>query len=343
MITVVIAVLHFLLCMAGCVFLYLFYHAYAGVILLAVVGSMPLYYFISCYFVGKYTQIFAGIKQESVAKQHEIHIQLQVKNRTFFSSDRVELKVCVENAFYKNLERMTVTVPSTARETREVEFVVTSKYSGLITVRVESARVLGLTRMFTKKIALENCSADVIVMPDDTQVELHLEGISEGEGEQQEVQYKKGSDVSEISEIREYVPGDKLQMVHWKLSTKMDKMMVKEYSMPYTNELLLIPEMYYDEGHPEYLDEVIDTLYSAANQMLHERRVFYIGWLQPGSMEITMGRIESELDITKSISQLFYQELWKNKNDARDFLEHIGRYDGKSILYVGKAVVECLS
>ena len=38
---------------------------------------------------------------------------------------------------------------------------------------------------------------------------------------------KKGYDFSEVTGIREYIPGDKLQNIHWKLSAKKDILMVR--------------------------------------------------------------------------------------------------------------------
>ena len=41
------------------------------------------------------------------------------------------------------------------------------------------------------------------------------------------MQDKKGTDMSEIFELREYVPGDNIKAIHWKLSNKIDKPIVR--------------------------------------------------------------------------------------------------------------------
>lgn len=41
------------------------------------------------------------------------------------------------------------------------------------------------------------------------------------------MQDKKGSDMSEIFELREYTPGDNVKSIHWKLSNKIDKPIVR--------------------------------------------------------------------------------------------------------------------
>ena len=49
--------------------------------------------------------------------------------------------------------------------------------------------------------------------------------------------YKKGDDPSEIFDIREYADGDKIQRIHWKLSSKTGDLMVKEGSLPLMKEI----------------------------------------------------------------------------------------------------------
>ncbi len=42
--------------------------------------------------------------------------------------------------------------------------------------------------------------------------------------------YQKGNDTSEVFDLREYAEGDELKSIHWKLTSKMDRLIVREYS-----------------------------------------------------------------------------------------------------------------
>lgn len=46
-----------------------------------------------------------------------------------------------------------------------------------------------------------------------------MTAVSQGMNEAEESR-KKGHDFSEVVDVREYQPGDKLQNIHWKLSAK---------------------------------------------------------------------------------------------------------------------------
>lgn len=82
---------------------------------------------------------------------------------------------------------------------------------------------------------------------------LHLEiglmkgknGIPEQEGI---LQNRKGTDRSEVFDTRDYIPGDDLRSIHWKLSGKMDKLLVRESSDPSHYDLLLLPDVGRKQG-----------------------------------------------------------------------------------------------
>ena len=54
---------------------------------------------------------------------------------------------------------------------------------------------------------------------------------------------KKGQDISEVSGLREYVPGDSMNSIHWKLSGKLDELIVREFGQPSNYNTLILYEM----------------------------------------------------------------------------------------------------
>lgn len=43
---------------------------------------------------------------------------------------------------------------------------------------------------------------------------------------------RRGSDLTEPFRLREYAPGDSLRQIHWKLSSKLDRLVIREPGMP---------------------------------------------------------------------------------------------------------------
>ena len=320
----------------------LFYHNYAMLILLIIMALLPVFSNICAYIVSKKVNVRLEIDQISVAKDYDIHLKIKIDNPTILSSDNVVLKIKVYNAFYNNDEIFTMTVPASAKEIRQIDWKFRSKYCGRIIASLEAVKVKDLFKVFTFNSCAKS-EAEIIVMPDSIAVNNSFNMLSEGEGEQNEVQYRKGSDVSEISEIREYIPGDKLQSIHWKLSAKQDKMMVKEYGMPFTNEFIIVPELYFDGENPQVLDNIFDNMYSIAVSFLENRRQFYLGWLNVLDEEIIYQKVETDIDIAIIFKQLFYAKLQNQPEQTKNLVTSLGRIDGKSVVYIGKAVAKCFS
>ena len=56
-------------------------------------------------------------------------------------------------------------------------------------------------------------------------------------------QTRKGSDVSEVFGLRGYVEGDPLGSIHWKLSSKVDELVVREFGYPSNYNVLILYDM----------------------------------------------------------------------------------------------------
>ncbi len=51
-----------------------------------------------------------------------------------------------------------------------------------------------------------------------------------------------GDDPGETYDIREYQPGDSIRQIHWKLSGKLDDIMIREKSFPVDDTVLILAE-----------------------------------------------------------------------------------------------------
>jgi len=57
------------------------------------------------------------------------------------------------------------------------------------------------------------------------------------------LQNRKGTDYSEIFDLRDYRSGDDVRAIHWKLSGKLDRLVVKEASDPTRYQVVLMPDL----------------------------------------------------------------------------------------------------
>lgn len=98
--------------------------------------------------------------------------------------------------------------------------------------------LLGLCQMSIEAPASVFCT----VYPRQVELEVDVSGDSrvlnqEGMGDLNQ----KGTDASEMFDIREYRAGDDIRRVHWKLSSKSDELILRESSEPAHCNMILIP------------------------------------------------------------------------------------------------------
>ena len=66
-----------------------------------------------------------------------------------------------------------------------------------------------------------------------------------------------GEDTGETFQVREYEAGDSMKQIHWKLSARLNDLVVREPGYPVTRSVLVFLETGYEGSFPdpEYLDQ----------------------------------------------------------------------------------------
>lgn len=110
---------------------------------------------------------------------------------------------------------------------------------------------------------------------------------------------KHGGGYAEIHEMRLYQPGDNLRQIHWKLSAKVGKLMVRQPMESAQNRFLLTMEL---RGDPETLSKKLGQLlwmsrHLAGNGMAHEIRCL------TGGGTVCFG-VQMEADADRAVDQL---------------------------------------
>lgn len=79
------------------------------------------------------------------------------------------------------------------------------------------------------------------VYPKLPDIQLHAQKLLTAEfGGQNYDRTRKGNDNSEVFQVRDYEEGDSLSAAHWKLSAKMDNIIIREWSRPNNFRLLIL-------------------------------------------------------------------------------------------------------
>lgn len=114
----------------------------------------------------------------------------------------------------------------------------------------------------------------------------------------------RGSVAGDMTGIREYVPGDPVRNIHWKLSEKTDRMLVKELGVPAADRLLLILDSAAEIAQDPVALNTVATVFAS---LIHSLRlndfIFSIAWTDPLTGEAVIRRIENEEDETSAADE----------------------------------------
>ena len=102
------------------------------------------------------------------------------------------------------------------------------RYRGSYMIGITNMYIYDLFRMVRYRIDTE-LFHEIFVMP--RRMVLNRYTATDAESELTDtVSRHAGSDNTEINDIRDYIPGDGMRSVHWKLSSKKDDLLVKEFA-----------------------------------------------------------------------------------------------------------------
>ena len=119
----------------------------------------------------------------------------------------------------------------------------------------------------------------IVVMPDTFPVEVEsILSYSDLDDCTEYAPDKKGNDRSETLQIREYVPGDSIQQIHWKLSSKLDKLIVRDPSEPADHEMMVFLDHSGRMPKPAEADAMMEAVVSVCQGLTEAGQPFRLAW-----------------------------------------------------------------
>lgn len=84
---------------------------------------------------------------------------------------------------------------------------------------------------------------------------------------QEYAQDRRGLDRTEVYQIREYVPGDSLSQIHWKLTSKRETLLVREPACPVEQSLLFLVDRTWGTLEPSQADTLMEAAASISQAL----------------------------------------------------------------------------
>lgn len=184
---------------------------------------------------------------------------------------------------------------------------VTSDYCGKINFFIKEIKIFDFCSLFKIRINC-HCQEKVIVMPklyeqSHNRQRSYNAYFSDSDEYSQE---KPGDDPSEVFELRNYADGDNLNKIHWKLSSKGEDLIVKEYSLPMTKTEVILVELWAESSEEgrKNIDCIYQTAYAAGNYLCKNGVPFELAYFDKAVNKLKIITIDNFLDLQTAIMDI---------------------------------------
>lgn len=280
------------------------------------------------------TRVSISLESDVAYVNEEFNILLEVENRSYIPITLLSVwltHTSTKDISKKKKERVYITVP--ARTKRIVEKKLIFKHCMSADIYLNRYVVYDYLSFwgFKKKIKTH---VPVSIIPQIREYNGCTDMIRENEdlSSDRYSQVKPGGDPAEVFGIKEYVLGDKIRNIHWKLSSKMDKLMVKQLSLPINDTLSLIIDIdtFTDKNKMNVADECLESFFAFAFKLIEANYAFkvfsYNGEFisefidNPDALIMVMGRIVKYSKTETGISAIDY--FMEENNKDRRFITY---------------------
>ncbi len=235
---------------------------------------------------------------------------LTAKNPSFFPFLNSELSFRFQNMYFPDSPKNTIALPLEARKTQTLRFPFTVSQPGMLLFSLETIKLTDYLHFYTfcKDI---NRELQIPVLPKETPVSF-IPAPTHTESEDSEFYDPAGAPSTDIREVREYIPGDRMQDMHWKLSARMDDLLVKQFERSFDDSLLFLPELYKKE-----LADTLQTLFAISMKLIRQKEVFRIALFHTDTMEFSQAVIHDPEELLQAFLILYYQKPYDTPDLAR--------------------------
>lgn len=242
------------------------------VLILIPLGSIPVNLYL------RKRLIVTAETEVSLRKGDEGYITVTIHNPTVFPVLRLCCNVTVHNQLTREDSSLRISTYAMAGRTVKSNLRAASRYCGRIRVGIGRAVLYDCFGLIG--IPLEvSYAAHMTVQPETFETKVVLLP-NPGSNDDSEVysQERPGSDLSETYQIREYVPGDSPKQIHWKLSNKYDKIIVRDPGLPITRNVLVFWERTGESSDPARIDAQAEVVISLCRSLMDSGIQFTMGW-----------------------------------------------------------------
>lgn len=181
------------------------------------------------------------ISASSVEKNTPVKVASLISNNSPIPFPFVEVELLLPDTFGAKCITHKLIVSLTPLDGCEIPKIVSFAFRGEYQVGLSKLIVSDPLGMASLSITCEH-TASVLVLP--RRLELKDENFNpESELSPQNPIRSRGADLTEATDVRVYLPGDRMRSIHWKLSSKSEELIVRDYSQNIGNTVCILCDL----------------------------------------------------------------------------------------------------
>lgn len=297
-----------ILLLAACSSLFLMRDVFSVIGVILVVAFPILTYIIASFSAHKLSVTVEPPYYVVVAKSPVI-LKVTICNKTYFPINCVSFQLTSQNSFAIDGVKASSQVVSAQvmpREMVELNVTVMSPHCGNVRVEIQSIRVYDFLRLTYCTRQFEQEEVTITNLPPMIKPKEKIP-ILDVDAEESNIfsTQKGGEDTSQVFDYHEYIQGDRLKNINWKLSSRMNELMVKEFSFPISSRTLIMSEL--NAATYEEIDDIMTASCFVSHWLLENQYTYTMRWIQSHEMREFDQVIDPATDNSFTLLAIFQQ------------------------------------
>lgn len=232
-------------------------------------------------------------------------ISIRLKNRSFLPLSMGRLSFRCENLLSGQERRLKLRFRLRSFGSTACTLHLQSACCGRLKLTADSFYCYDALGLFRVKGVLLNAPPELTVFPAVLPLSCNLSRQESGDYESDTFsKHRPGDDPSEVFGVREYRPGDPQRSIHWKLSTKRNELIVKEFSLPIQDGTILLAELH--QGDPAQLSRELTALFSISSFLAEAERPHRLVWYDSALQDLRELTVTDPDQIPEAMSLLLH-------------------------------------
>ena len=284
-------------------------------LLLAVISKSIVFVFLAC--AALVVPVISALLNIGIAKHITLHfdapptcakgarplIKLTIDNQGRLPAGKLLCCVAIENRLSGEVSEIVLEAAVPAKRVSSTSFTLQSKHCGFITASVKKACITDWLGLWLKRIK-SDAKGEMSILPDTfvPQIDITIPPVTPLD-EDAYAPDKKGYDYSEVFQLREYAEQDSLKQIHWKLSGKLDKLIVKDGSLPVAKSILVFWDKNARSASAEEIDAMVESFCSICEGLSDMGVSYTLGY--SGEQGCSLEEIDSTDSLLNVIPSMF--------------------------------------